>query len=194
MPQFLPYNTLAEGDEFRDADGNVVETFNPDVTTNAPVADNILVYNGTEWVPMAAGTVAVAVILLEVLFRSILTQAQIDTQESGTWQLCDGAATTAGSALLALGFANVPDAQGRVLAGAGVAGSAASKTLNTQLGTQNLTHAHQQMGTSFTGAAEALSGSTGLGTPVALGGNTGSEGGDEARPFTYVVNHFIKIN
>ena len=55
MPQFLPYNTLAEGDEFRDADGNVVETFNPDVTTNAPVADNILVYNGTEWVPMAAG-------------------------------------------------------------------------------------------------------------------------------------------
>ena len=50
------------------------------------------------------------------------------------------------------------------------------------------------MGTSFTGAAEALSGSTGLGTPVAFGGNTGSEGGDEARPFTYVVNHFIKIN
>ena len=193
MPQFLPYNTLAEGDEFRDADGNVVETFNPDVTTNAPVADNILVYNGTEWVPMAAGGGGGGNPIGSII-QSILTQAQIDTQESGTWQLCDGAATTAGSALLALGFANVPDAQGRVLAGAGVAGSAASKTLNTQLDTQNLTHAHQQMGTSFTGAAEALSGSTGLGTPVAFGGNTSSEGGDEARPFTYVVNHFIKIN
>ena len=193
MPQFLPYNTLAEGDEFRDADGNVVETFNPDVTTNAPVADNILVYNGTEWVPMAAGGGGGGNPIGSII-QSILTQAQIDTQESGTWQLCDGAATTAGSALLALGFANVPDAQGRVLAGAGVAGSAASKTLNTQLDTQNLTHAHQQMGTSFTGAAEALSGSTGLGIPVAFGGNTSSNGGDEARPFTYVVNHFIKIN
>lgn len=189
MPQFLPYNTLAEGDEFRDADGNVVETFNPDVTTNAPVADNILVYNGTEWVPMAAGGGGGGNPVGSII-QSILTQAQIDTQESGTWQLCDGAATTAGSALLALGFANVPDAQGRVLAGAGVAGSAASKTLNTQLDTQNLAHTHTYDMAFISGTTASVQ-IQGVGTPAAP---TSSEGGDEARPFTYVVNHFIKIN
>ena len=56
MPQFLPYNTLADGDEFRDADGNVIETFNPDVTTTAPIAGQTLIYNGTKWVPGAAAS------------------------------------------------------------------------------------------------------------------------------------------
>ena len=199
MPQFLPFNTLADGDEFRDANGNVIETFNPDVQTTPPVSGDALTYNGTQWVPMAAaggGGNPIGSII-----QSILTQAEINIQEAGTWQLCDGTAITAGSALATLNptvlGGNVPNAQGRFLGGAGAGNTgAAAKTLGNQLGTQNVSHTHTtgaitgtvQARAPFGGGAEVTAGTGNTAD------NTGASGGDEARPFTYVVNHFIKIN
>ena len=130
------------------------------------------------------------------IIQSILTTAQINTQEAGTWQLCDGAATTAGSALLALGIANVPDAQGRFLAGAGQAGSETAKVLNASLADQNKAHTHTEQ--SYVDIGGSNAGVTGQATAqlrnLVSGPDTLSEGGDEARPLTYVVNMFIKIN
>ena len=190
MPQFLPHDAATTGDPNFSND----ETFSVDLSTPAVDGDSIAFESASNtWKPSSGGGGGSPI---GTIIQSILTQVQINTQEAGTWQLCDGAATPAGSALLALGFANVPDAQGRVLAGAGVAGSAASKTLNTQLGTQNVSHTHTtgaltgtvQARAPFGGGAEVTAGTGNTNA------NTGSSGGDEARPFTYVVNHFIKIN
>ena len=193
MPQFLPHEALSKGGDPNFDDGDI---FTVDLTV-APEDGSSLVYDEAsgDYVPASGGGGGGGNPVGSII-QSILTQAQIDTQESGTWQLCDGAATTAGSALLALGFANVPDAQGRVLAGAGVAGSAASKMLGTQLDSQNLAHTHDVV--SYVDIFGSNAGATGLPTAtlrnLVSGPTTSSEGGDEARPFTYVVNHFIKIN
>ena len=148
------------------------------------------------------------------IIQSILTQAQINTQQAGTWQLCNGAATTAGSSLLALGITNVPDTQGRFLAGVGSVDGTPAKVLNTPLASAlnggDITvndpgHTHVQRASAFIGGETTpiASGSlSGLGAPDNFN-NTGSSTtgitisagtGDETRPATYVVNMFIKIN
>ena len=71
MPQFLPYNTLAEGEEFRDADGNLIQTFNPDVQTTPPVDGNTLVYSTAtgNWAPGSSASGG-AIAAITVLFNA----------------------------------------------------------------------------------------------------------------------------
>ena len=194
MPQFLPHDAATTGDP--NFSNN--ETFSVDLSTPAVDGDSIAFEAASStWKPSSGGGGGGGNPIGSII-QSILSQAEINTQEADTWQLCDGSMIIAGSALATLNptvlGGNVPNAQGRFLAGAGAGDTgAAAKALGMPLGSQNLAHTHSYPGQGpFIGAGQPATTNNANGSVGAFASS--SEGGDEARPFTYVVNHFIKIN
>jgi len=132
------------------------------------------------------------------IIQSMLTEAQLTTSYGSGWILADGR-NVAGSTYTAItGFTNVPDLRGVYLRGKnnGVTGTQANPDGDLALGTYQddafESHTHQYT----TNSSQRLAGGASFGdymtgpttaTSVATGGN-------ETRPKSITINHFIKIN
>lgn len=134
---------------------------------------------------------------------AMLTETQFQQQAGSEWVLADGRTASGTRYNSITGNANIPDFRGTYLRGKnnsrsdGKEDPAGEQALGTYEADQNLNHTHDI--TRYSSGANAAY-ITGGGNDTSSAGSfsnpmsSGSNSGNDARPRSYVINWFIKIN